>query len=47
VISDAGLAAMVWTVNAPDEARRVRALGAAAMCTDLPGRMVELFANES
>ncbi len=46
VISEAGLAAMVWTVNDPHEALRVRALGAAAMCTDTPGEMVALFANE-
>lgn len=46
VLSEAGLAAMVWTVNRPDEALRVRALGAAAMCTDVPGDMVALFANE-
>jgi glycerophosphoryl diester phosphodiesterase len=46
VLSEAGLAAMVWTVNQPDEALRVRALGAAAMCTDAPGAMVALFANE-
>ena len=45
VISDAGLTAMVWTVNEPDEARRVRALGASAMCTDRPGAMVALFAD--
>ena len=37
---------MVWTVNDPDEALRVRALGAAAMCTDTPGKMVALFADE-
>lgn len=35
----AGLAAMVWTVNDADEARRVRSLGAAALCTDLPSEM--------
>ncbi|MCA9864142.1 MAG: hypothetical protein KC432_14010 [Thermomicrobiales bacterium] len=45
VLSEAGLTAMVWTVNEPDEAQRVRALGAAAMCTDVPGDMVALFAN--
>lgn len=47
VLSEAGLAAMVWTVNQPDEALRVRALGAAAMCTDVPGEMAALFANEA
>ena len=45
VLSEAGLAAMVWTVNQPVEALRVRALGAAAVCTDAPGEMVALFAN--
>jgi glycerophosphoryl diester phosphodiesterase len=37
---------MVWTVNDPAEALRVRALGAAAMCTDMPGLMIPLFAND-
>jgi glycerophosphoryl diester phosphodiesterase len=46
VIREAGLTAMVWTVNEPDEAMRVRKLGAAAMCTDIPGTMVELLAND-
>jgi glycerophosphoryl diester phosphodiesterase len=46
VVSEAGLAAMVWTVNDPDEALRVCALGAAAMCTDRPGEMVALFAQK-
>jgi glycerophosphoryl diester phosphodiesterase len=46
VIGEAGLSAMVWTVNEPDEALRVRALGAAAMCTDAPGKMVALFTDE-
>ena len=44
-LSEAGLSAMVWTVNQPDEALRVRALGAAAMCTDVPGAMAALFAD--
>ena len=43
----AGLAAMVWTVNEPDEALRVRELGAAALCTDTPRAMVALFAEEN
>ena len=45
VISEAGLTAMVWTVNEPGEALRVRALGAAAICTDLPGEMVAIYAG--
>ncbi|MFT4036640.1 MAG: glycerophosphodiester phosphodiesterase family protein [Thermomicrobiales bacterium] len=44
-LKDAGLAAMVWTVNDPDEALRVRDLGAAALCTDVPGAIVALFAG--
>lgn len=47
VIGEAGLAAMVWTVNEPDEALRVRELGAAALCTDTPRAMVALFAEEN
>lgn len=35
-LRDGGLAAYVWTVNDPAEARRVRALGAAALITDDP-----------
>lgn len=46
MVGQAGLAAMVWTVNEPDEALRVRALGAAAICTDTPGQMVALFADD-
>lgn len=46
VIREAGLAAMVWTVNDPAEALRVRDLGAMALCTDVPGAMVKLFADE-
>lgn len=44
VISEAGLSAMVWTVNDPAEALRVRALGAAALCSDRPGDIAALFA---
>ena len=33
---EAGLRAVIWTVNEPDEARRVRDLGAHAICTDFP-----------
>lgn len=32
----AGLAVVAWTVNDPAEARRLRALGAVALCTDDP-----------
>ncbi len=35
-LRDAGLRAVVWTVNQPAEALRVRDLGAFALCTDDP-----------
>jgi glycerophosphoryl diester phosphodiesterase len=35
-LADAGLDVIVWTVNDPAEARRVRDLGAAGLCTDVP-----------
>jgi glycerophosphoryl diester phosphodiesterase len=35
-LHDAGLRAVVWTVNDPREARRVADLGAFALCTDDP-----------
>jgi glycerophosphoryl diester phosphodiesterase len=38
-IANAGLRAMIWTVNTTDEARRVRDLGAWALCTDTPARI--------
>lgn len=44
-IAGAGLRAMVWTVNAPAEARRVRDLGAWALCTDNPERLVAVLAD--
>ena len=39
-LNDAGLHVMVWTVNDPSEARRVRDLGAFALCSDDPGRLM-------
>ena len=36
----AGLRVMVWTVNEASEARRVRDLGAFALCSDDPGRLM-------
>jgi glycerophosphoryl diester phosphodiesterase len=45
--ADAGLEAMVWTVNDPHEARRVRALGAAVLCTDLPGAIRRAVSEEA
>lgn len=36
---EAGLAVAVWTVNDPDEGRRVQDLGAAILMTDYPGMM--------
>ncbi|MCC7025261.1 MAG: hypothetical protein IT338_20675 [Thermomicrobiales bacterium] len=44
-LRDAGLAAMVWTVNEAAEARRVRDLGAFALCTDDPRRIIAAFAD--
>jgi glycerophosphoryl diester phosphodiesterase len=38
-LRDAGLRAVVWTVNDPREARRVATLGAFALCTDDPQRI--------
>ncbi len=38
---DAGLAVMVWTVNDPDVARSLAAAGADALCTDVPGVILE------
>jgi glycerophosphoryl diester phosphodiesterase len=38
-LRDAGLEAMVWTVNEAAEAKRVRDLGAFALCTDYPDRI--------
>jgi glycerophosphoryl diester phosphodiesterase len=35
----AGFEVMVWTVNDADESRRVRDLGAFALCTDFPRRI--------
>jgi glycerophosphoryl diester phosphodiesterase len=40
VLRDAGLAAMIWTINDVAEALRVRDLGAAALCTDDPARIL-------
>lgn len=45
-LTQSGLSAMVWTVNDPTEALRIRSLGARAMCTDRPGEMVSLFTEE-
>ena len=39
-LRDAGLRVMVWTVNDPMEARRVADLGAFALCTDDPQRLM-------
>jgi glycerophosphoryl diester phosphodiesterase len=35
-LREAGLGVVVWTVNDPDEALRMRDLGARALCTDQP-----------
>ena len=39
-LRDAGLRAMVWTINDQQEARRVADLGAFALCTDDPQRLM-------
>ena len=39
-LRDAGLRVMVWTVNDASEARRVRDLGAFALCGDDPARLM-------
>jgi glycerophosphoryl diester phosphodiesterase len=39
-LRDAGLRVMVWTVNNPREARRIEDLGAFALCTDDPQRLI-------
>lgn len=39
-LRDAGLQTMIWTVNYAVEAKRVRNLGAFALCTDDPGQMI-------
>lgn len=44
-LRDAGLAAMIWTVNDVAEARRVRDLGAFALCSDDPARIIAAFAD--
>jgi glycerophosphoryl diester phosphodiesterase len=41
-LRDAGLRVMVWTVNDASEARRVRDLGAFALCSDDPERLMAL-----
>lgn len=40
-LRDAGLRAFLWTVNEPDEARRVQGLGAFALCTDDPSQFIK------
>jgi glycerophosphoryl diester phosphodiesterase len=41
-LREAGLSAMVWTVNDEGEARRVNGLGAAALCTDYADRIIPI-----
>lgn len=40
-----GLGLNVWTVDDPDEARRLRALGATSIITNVPGRIVAALAR--
>lgn len=44
-LRQAGLHAMVWTVNDPAEARRVSDLGAFALCTDDPARVAQALTD--
>lgn len=44
-LREAGLGAMVWTVNDAVEARRVQALGAAVLCTDDPLLILRAFGS--
>lgn len=39
LLQETGLDAMIWTVNDGAEARRVRDLGAVAICSDVPDRI--------
>ena len=45
-LREAGLAAVIWTVNDPEEARRLRDLGAVALCTDHPRRIAAALARQ-
>ena len=36
----AGLRVVAWTVNDPEEAKRLRDLGAHALCTDVPDHIM-------
>ena len=40
-LTEAGLEAMIWTVNDPDRANALKDLGAMALCTDDPGAMMQ------
>lgn len=40
IATDAGFKIISWTVNNPEEAARVRALGVAGMCTDDPATVI-------
>jgi glycerophosphoryl diester phosphodiesterase len=39
-LRSAGLRVMVWTVNDPQEAQRVKDLGAFGLCSDDPQRLM-------
>jgi len=40
-LREAGLEVVVWTVNDPADADRMRSLGAYAICTDVPECFIE------
>jgi glycerophosphoryl diester phosphodiesterase len=46
-LRDAGLRTIVWTVNDPGEAERVRILGANALCSDVPDRIAQSTSSSS
>ncbi|MCC6791954.1 MAG: glycerophosphodiester phosphodiesterase, partial [Thermomicrobiales bacterium] len=45
-LRDAGLEIVIWTVNDVEEAKRVRDLGAHALCTDVPDVIIAGLAHE-
>lgn len=47
VLKQAGLDVVVWTVNDVDEARRLRNLGVAGLCTDAPDLIIASLKNTS
>jgi glycerophosphoryl diester phosphodiesterase len=46
-LREAGVDVVIWTVNDEREARRVRDLGAVALCTDVPGTMLRALRGQA